>query len=92
MQGRESSNEYSDLQAYFPMLERIDALVDDLKSWREAVLYKHGPQHDFDLVEHDVIAELSYAKHDDYPATMSRRQDIFSDDDSEGNETSDDSE
>ena len=56
------------------------------------MLYKHGPQHDLDLVEHDVIAELSYAKHDDYPATMSRRQDIFSDEDSEGNETSDDSE
>ena len=62
LQGRESSNEYSDLQAYFPMLERIDALVDDLKSWREAVLYKHGPRHDLDLVEKAVLEELFYAR------------------------------
>ena len=62
LQGRESSDESSDLQAYIPMLESTEAAVGHLKSWRKPVLYKHGPRHDLDLVEEDLEEELMSAR------------------------------
>lgn len=62
VQGRDSSVRH--LKACIPALKCTELDVDmedaDLR-WAKGTLYKCGPQHDLDLVEVDLVAELADA-------------------------------
>ena len=60
MQGRDSSAGH--LQACIPALQCTKSYINEKCHWDKAVqamLYKHGPQHDLDLVEKDMEEELN---------------------------------
>ena len=75
MQGRKSS--VGHLQARIPSLVCTESCINDYMRWAKAMLYKHGPKHDLDLVDEDLARELKFARSPDSPTT-NRRQDLYS--------------
>ena len=73
LQGRDNS--VGHIHACIPALYITGSYVNQQKSWTKAALYKHGPQHDLDLVEDDVLEELDFTKS---RSGFSRREDIYS--------------